>query len=54
MAPRKAKLPRGINVRTCSNGYQAYEWQVVRDGKRKRESGYMTMAAAKAAGDEYF
>lgn len=53
MTTRKAKLPRGINVRTYSNGYKAYEWQVVRDGKRKRESGYKTMAAAEAARDEY-
>jgi len=53
MTTRKAKLPRGINVRTHSNGYTTYEWQVVRDGKRKRESGYKTIAAAEAVRDEY-
>jgi hypothetical protein len=53
MAPRKAKLPRGINVRANPSGQLVYEWQVVRGGKRKRQAGYTTIAAAEKARDEY-
>lgn len=53
MAPPKAKLPRGINVRTNPSGRLVYEWQVVRGGKRKRQAGYTTIAAAEKARDEY-
>ncbi|MCW2961769.1 MAG: Hac prophage orf3 [Thermoleophilia bacterium] len=53
MAPRKAKLPRGINVRTNPSGDLVYEWQVVRDGKRKREGGFRTISAAEKGRDEF-
>jgi hypothetical protein len=53
MATRKAKLPTGINVRTRDTGYTSYEWQVVRDGTRKRQSGYPTIKAAQDARDDY-
>lgn len=53
MSRRKAKLPKGINVRTNPSGKDVYEWQVRRGGRRKREGGFATLKAAQAARDRY-